>query len=137
MNISKAIILDLLPLYLAGEASPDTQKLVEEFLATDQELKQLVAQTQTQPEILPTLEPILMTPEEKMKQFAQTKQMMFAQSFCLALAIFTTLSSVAFTFNETTIQWVWHNNPAGGAIFLGLGLLGWFSYGWLTYKLQQ
>ena len=35
MNIPKAVILDLLPAYLAGEASPETVALVDEYLKTD------------------------------------------------------------------------------------------------------
>lgn len=32
MNVTHDVITDLLPLYLAGEASPDTRALVEEYL---------------------------------------------------------------------------------------------------------
>jgi hypothetical protein len=39
MNISKDIIRDLLPVYVAGEASADTQELVEQNLAGDSELR--------------------------------------------------------------------------------------------------
>jgi len=35
MEITRKVILDLLPLYLAGEVSPDTKKLVELYLETD------------------------------------------------------------------------------------------------------
>jgi hypothetical protein len=38
MNVTREVIIDLLPLYLAGEASPDTHALVEEYLAQDSEL---------------------------------------------------------------------------------------------------
>jgi hypothetical protein len=38
MNVTRNVILDLLPLYVAGEASPDTRALVEEYLQGDPEL---------------------------------------------------------------------------------------------------
>ena len=38
MSISRNVIQDLIPLYLADEASPDSRVLVEEFLAADPEL---------------------------------------------------------------------------------------------------
>jgi anti-sigma factor RsiW len=38
VEITRNIIEDLLPLYLAGEASPETRALVEEFLARDPSL---------------------------------------------------------------------------------------------------
>ena len=38
MNITREIILDLLPVYLSGEASPATRSLVEEYMKQDPEL---------------------------------------------------------------------------------------------------
>lgn len=38
MNITRNVILDLLPLYLAEEVSEDTRALVEEYLKSDPEL---------------------------------------------------------------------------------------------------
>ena len=43
MNVTREVILDLLPVYLAGEASPATRALVEEYMEQDQELAQRVA----------------------------------------------------------------------------------------------
>lgn len=42
MNITRDIVLDLLPLYLAGEATADSRSAVESFLAEDSELAQTV-----------------------------------------------------------------------------------------------
>ena len=38
MEITRNVILDLLPLYLANEVSADTRALVEKYLETDPEL---------------------------------------------------------------------------------------------------
>jgi hypothetical protein len=38
MKVSRDVIADLLPLYAAGEASPDTCALVEDFLRQDEEM---------------------------------------------------------------------------------------------------
>ena len=42
MDVSRPVILDLLPLYLSEEASPATRALVEEFLRHDPELARQV-----------------------------------------------------------------------------------------------
>jgi anti-sigma factor RsiW len=47
MEITRNVILDVLPLYLAGEASADTQALVEHYLETDPEVAALVSQVDT------------------------------------------------------------------------------------------
>jgi hypothetical protein len=38
MKVTRDVIVDLLPLYVAGEASPDTRALVDEYLKGDAEL---------------------------------------------------------------------------------------------------
>jgi hypothetical protein len=44
MNITRNVILDLLPLYVANEVSADTRALVEEYLETDPELANVAKQ---------------------------------------------------------------------------------------------
>ena len=53
MSVSKDVIRDLLPVYLAGEASTDTRILVEEFLARDSQLRAVAdaARTSDMPEV--------------------------------------------------------------------------------------
>jgi len=41
MEITREVILDLMPLYVADEVSEDTRKLVEAYLETDEDLKHL------------------------------------------------------------------------------------------------
>jgi predicted anti-sigma-YlaC factor YlaD len=49
MSISRNVIMDLLPVYLAGEASEDTRTLIEEYLQTDKELAQMVTESNKTP----------------------------------------------------------------------------------------
>lgn len=42
MKVTRDVVLDVLPLYLAGEASDDTRALVLEFLAQDPELAERI-----------------------------------------------------------------------------------------------
>jgi hypothetical protein len=49
MQISRNVIMDLLPVYLAGEASEDTRVLIEEYLQTDQALARMVAESDKTP----------------------------------------------------------------------------------------
>ena len=42
MNVTREVILDLLPLYVAGEASPATRELVDEYLKGDPSLAERV-----------------------------------------------------------------------------------------------
>lgn len=42
MNVTREVILDLIPIYLAGDASPATRALVDEYLRRDPELAQRI-----------------------------------------------------------------------------------------------
>ena len=45
MDISRDVIIDLLPLYIAGDASKDSISLVEKYLETDAELAKVAKRT--------------------------------------------------------------------------------------------
>ena len=64
MQVTKDVILDLLPLYLADEVSADTRTLVEKYLETDSMLAQIAAEST---EMLPPDDsPIPLTTEDQM-----------------------------------------------------------------------
>jgi hypothetical protein len=88
MEITSDVILDLLPLYLAGEASPDTSALVEKYLETDPELAQ-IAQDQKENMKLAREVPVPLSEEDKMKTYRKTRWVMVI--YIVVLAIFISL----------------------------------------------
>jgi len=71
MEISRNIILDLLPLYIADEASPETRALVDQYLENDPELA-TIAQKLSAPELLKEV-PIPITKEHEMEAYEEAK----------------------------------------------------------------
>ena len=71
MEISRNVILDLLPLYIADEASPETSALVEEYLETDPELAK-IADKLSAAELLKEV-PIPITKEHEMEAYQEAK----------------------------------------------------------------
>ena len=71
MNISRNVILDLLPLYIADEASPETSALVKEYLETDPELAK-IAEKLSGAELLSEV-PIPITKEHEMEAYQEAK----------------------------------------------------------------
>ena len=84
MKVTRDVILDLLPLYLAGEASADTRILVEKYLETDPKLAQLAAESA---ELLPDDSPVPLTTEDQMKAYLEAKQLMFRRNLTWAIMI--------------------------------------------------
>jgi hypothetical protein len=73
MEVTRDVIVDLLPLYLADEASPDTQALVKEYLEQDADLAQLARQWK---ERLPAPPPAPARPDAQALAFAEAKRWM-------------------------------------------------------------
>lgn len=97
MEITRDVILDLLPLYLADEVSADTRSLVEGYLKTDPELAKL-ANDQSTALNLSTDVPVPLTEEDKMKAYKKTRWMMAFYILILALLISVILGATLMAF---------------------------------------
>lgn len=71
MELSRNVILDLLPLYIADEASPDTCELVENYLENDPELAQ-IAERLSAARLLEEV-PVPITKEHEMEAYEEAK----------------------------------------------------------------
>jgi hypothetical protein len=71
MDIPRNVILDLLPLYIADEASPETRVLVAEYLESDPELAR-IADKLSGAELLDEV-PIPITKEHEMEAYQEAK----------------------------------------------------------------
>jgi hypothetical protein len=71
MEISRNVIIDLLPLYIADEASPETRALVDMYLESDPELAN-IAQKLSNSEVLKDV-PIPITKEHEMEAYEEAK----------------------------------------------------------------
>ena len=99
MKVTRDVVLDLLPLYLAGEASPATRELVEEYLAQDPELAR-VARSSQESIGLPALP--APRPDVELASLARTRGLIALQRWLFGLAIALTATGFALriTFHE-------------------------------------
>ncbi|HKJ39099.1 MAG TPA: hypothetical protein VJ972_10005 [Anaerolineales bacterium] len=84
-RITRNIIMDLIPLYLAGEASDDTRMLVEEYLETDKELAEMTKQTATFD--LPKDIPVPLEKDGALKLYIEAKRQMTIRMGIIAASI--------------------------------------------------
>ena len=82
MNVTRAVVLDLWPVYAAGEASADTRALVEAFLDADPEF---AAQVSDDP--LSRLNPPPAPPDLELRAFARAKRRLGGFRSLLLLAM--------------------------------------------------
>jgi anti-sigma factor RsiW len=96
MNITRNVILDLLPLYVANEVSADTRALVEKYLETDSELANVAKQlaTMEKPKDIPA--PI--SQDDKMIAYRKARRRQILHAIILAgvLSILAITILVAF-----------------------------------------
>lgn len=134
MKITRDVIIDLLPLYLADEVSEDTRTLVEQFLANDPALAKLVEQSNIQQwdDV-----PVPLNKENEMKSFEKTKQLLAQQRVLMGFAIFSTLMIVAVRGGEAGIHWLWRDLPQVGWLLMFVSVVFWAAYFNVTAALKK
>jgi hypothetical protein len=94
MEVTRKVILDLLPLYLADEVSEDTRALVENYLESDPELAD-IANRSAAVELQGNI-PVPLTEEDEMRTYRRTRWMIFLFALIvvgmMALALFGVLA---------------------------------------------
>ena len=96
MEITRNIILDLLPLYLANEVSADTRCLIEKYLETDAELANVAKQLTAMEK--PKDIPIPLSQDEKMIAYKKARRQNLLYIIILAAGISIILVITIFAF---------------------------------------
>lgn len=85
MEITRDVILDLIPLVLAEEASQDSHRLVELYLKQDPELARLIEKSASLN--LSADIPIPLNEEDQMEAYKEAKRMLFWRTVVIAVLI--------------------------------------------------
>ena len=97
------VIVDLLPLYLSGEASPETQALVDDYLESDPELAEMAEiARKTAEQKVPKDIPAPIRKEKQLEDYKQAQQMILRRTLIwgsvVALGILTFLGLALLAF---------------------------------------
>jgi hypothetical protein len=123
MQISENVVKDLLPIYMAGEASPETVQLVEEFLARHPELRALVS-----------LQPDAALPEMEIpgglehRSLTLTRRLLSRKQWLLGAAILLSLAPLSFAHIGSRQYFLFRDAPMAAALALAAGLGSWLLY---------
>jgi len=88
MNVTREVILDLLPIYLAGEASPATRALIEEYMEQDKELAQRIRVQWA--DNFERITPTALPPDLELRSLRRTRAIIGWQKWLFGLGIFFT-----------------------------------------------
>ncbi len=103
MTVTRDVVLDLLPLYFAGEVSADTRALVDEFLRTDPDFARMSQRFDT----------LLKEPDRhpapgaaERHTFERTRMLVKYRNQTIGLAVAFSLAPFAFTFGSGGVEWI-------------------------------
>ena len=84
-NLPREVVMDLLPMYLAGEGSPETRAWVEAGLEADPDLASAASQLQAGERLQEI--PVPLTEEDEMEAYRQANKLMVVRTLGLAAII--------------------------------------------------
>ena len=131
MQVTRDIVIDLLPLYQSGEASSDTRAAIEEFLRKDPSLAQLATQ-ETGP-IIPTTAPS----ELERRTITQTRAAIRRRSWVLAAAIWFTLLPFSFGSRGGQVTFFMLRDQPESVLLLLVAAVLWFLYARMTRSIRS
>jgi anti-sigma factor RsiW len=137
MTISRDVITDLLPIYLAGEASPGTRALVEDYLRQHPEL---AGEVRAQAErTTAALDEAASPPPPDAEKATLEKVRTFnrRRSYLLACAIASTVAPLSFVVLDNQLHWIMlRDNPTQAALFWLAAIVCWIGYALLGLRLR-
>ena len=127
MNVTREVIMDLMPLYLAGEGSPATRSLVEEYLRQDPGLRAQMSAGLTD------VPPAALPPDLELRSLRRTRGLLSKQRWLFGAAFLFTLLPFSSDFRIengrlTEARFYGLEHPILAMLFIILGLACWTAY---------
>jgi hypothetical protein len=121
-NLTREVISDLWPLYLSGDASADTQRLVEDFLAGDPDFERSLRAAAGDP--LRAYVPPSLPPDHEMKTLERIKRRLWGYPMLLQLAILFS----CFAFGRIVADTSWDVSPRNFIITAAIAVVFWIAF---------
>jgi len=129
MQVTRDIVIDLLPLYQSGEASKDSRAAIEEFLRRDPSLTQMTGQDTA---VVPTTA----ASELERQTIMRTRATIRRRSWILAAAIWFTLLPFSFVFRGGQVTFFMLRDQPGSVLLLLVAAILWFQHARMTRSLR-
>jgi len=119
MNITRAVVVDLWPLYASGEASAESRALIEEFLRGDPELARLLRQEPVLPAGASAL-----PPDHKVRALAATRKRLRG----LPALLFAAMMLSMMAFGRIVADTSWDVSPRSFIAVASMAAACWIAY---------
>jgi anti-sigma factor RsiW len=135
MTVTRDVVKELLPVYLADEASADTRQIVDEYLAGDPALAAQVAAARRAPFSLPATPAPAPTAEKR--ALDTTRQRLRHRTSTLMMAVLFTLAPFTTKFDGSGITFImWRDKPSIALAWWGTAAVMWIAHFWIRRRTQ-
>jgi hypothetical protein len=121
-NVTREVISDLWPLYLSGDVSGDTRRLIEDFLASDPEFARTLREVGSDP-LMACLPPAL-PPDHQMKTLERVKRRLWGYPMLLQTAVLFS----CFAFGRIISDTSWDVSPRNFIITAAIAGVFWIAF---------
>jgi anti-sigma factor RsiW len=140
MDVPRSVVSDLLPLYVAGELSPETLTFVEAYISKDPELAKLLQALRTE-DPFAQVSIAGLRPELALRSLQRTRKLIGWQRRLFAFGLFFTLISLSFELSFTDgrlkeFHFLMRDSPWIFGSSLVLGVFCWIIYVALQRRLR-
>jgi len=133
MTITKDVILDLLPLYEAGEVSADTRALVEAYLKEHPE----VAGQGGAPDAMFKTAPVARPEQARRQALERTRSLLAKRQILFGVALACTLMPFTFWFDSSGItRFMFRDVPAPALVFISAAIGCWIAFWRVSRRLR-
>ena len=130
MQVTRDIVIDLLPLYESNEASKDSRAAIEEFLRKDPSLAPMANQDAG------SIVPATGASELERRTIAQTRAAIRRRSWILGAAIWLSLLPFSFAFRGGRVTFFMLRDQPESMFLLPVAAVLWFLYARMTRSIR-
>jgi hypothetical protein len=129
MNITREVVKDLLPVYLSGESSEDTRRLVEDYFRQDPDFERIARSAARPLDALRAAAPVAPEAEREKYDLECIRHELRWRKMLFASAVFLTFAPLAFVYSKGHLVWLMARNaPWEAAFYWSWGAFLWFFY---------
>lgn len=100
MNVTQAVVTDLLPIYFSGEASSDTKSLIEDYFHDNPDFERIARSAGMPLETLRAAAPVPVGSEKEKRDLESVRCGLNRRKWLFGVSLFLTLSPLLFYFTH-------------------------------------
>ena len=129
MNVTRDVMTDLLPVYLSGEASEDTRRLMEDYFHENPDFERIARRAATPLETLRAASPVAPEAEREKHDLQWVREELFRRRLMFGLALVFTVAPLFPVYSKGHLDWTTIRSAPWLAVsFWSFAALFWASY---------